>query len=68
MLVVLNVAFDQFTVILSGTELHDLLLMQEWKILLLNTHCFILPHQGSAAKPSTGCSVTFLDKNQAEHI
>lgn len=53
---------------LSGTGLHDLLLMQAGKILLLNTHCFILPLQGSAAKPNTWCSMTFLDKKQAEHI
>lgn len=53
---------------LSGTELHDLLLMQAGKILLLNTHCFILPLQGSAAKPNTWCSMTFLDKEQAERI
>lgn len=50
---------------LFGTELHDLLLMQARKILLLTTHCFILPLQGSAAKPN---SMTWLDKKLAEYI
>lgn len=65
---VLNVTFAWFTVILSGTKLHDLLLMQAWKILLLNTDCFVLPLQRVAAELNTQCSVTFLDKKQAEYI
>jgi len=53
---------------LSGTKLHNLLVIQAWKILLLNAHCFILSLQGSAAKPNTWVRYNILDKKWAEGI